>query len=231
MIVHLALAAWVLLVAFGVWAGTRQRPGTSDEIRTLAAVLAALSIAAGLFVLGALPANAHNGHEIEAWETEWRQRLDTHLDTHAGRLSAVPLEELLALAEERTAFQAAHAWHYNPPPPPTPKPTSRAPRRSTVSVPGNVEGWRPLVAGYFPADQVDRALCIIWHESRGNPNADNPTSSATGLFQVLASLWAPHYGVTTAQLYNPETNTRIAAAIWRSQGWWAWSPYKRGECR
>lgn len=96
---------------------------------------------------------------------------------------------------------------------------------------GPVERWRPLVASEFPGDEVDTALCIIRHESRGDPEADNPRSSARGLFQILGSLWAPHYGVSRAELYDPVTNARLARDIWDNYGWWAWSPYKRGACR
>lgn len=93
-----------------------------------------------------------------------------------------------------------------------------------------VERWRPLVATQFPESEVDTALCLIRHESGGDPSADNPRSSARGLFQVLGSLWAPHYGVSRAALYDPLTNTLIAHGIWEKQGWGAWSPYKRGLC-
>lgn len=96
---------------------------------------------------------------------------------------------------------------------------------------GPVERWRPLVESEFPDSQVETAMCIIRHESNGDPDADNPRSSASGLFQVLGSLWAPYYGVTRAQLYEPLVNIRIARDIWQRHGWWAWSPYKRGSCR
>ena len=96
---------------------------------------------------------------------------------------------------------------------------------------GAIERWRPLVSLYFPPDQVERALCIIDHESNGDPRADNPRSSARGLFQVLGSLWAPHYGIARSDLYDPVINTRIALDIWENYGWSAWSPYQRGSCR
>ena len=96
---------------------------------------------------------------------------------------------------------------------------------------GDIERWRPLVSLYFPPDQVETAICIIGRESNGNPEADNPTSSARGLFQVLGSLWAPHYGIQTEDLYDPAINTRIAVDIWENYGWGAWSPYQRGACR
>lgn len=97
--------------------------------------------------------------------------------------------------------------------------------------PGPVVRWEPLVAEHFPDSQIDTALCIIRHESKGDPSADNPRSSARGLFQILGSLWRPHYNLSYGDLYDPEINTRTARLIWNDYGWWAWSPYKRGECR
>jgi len=94
-----------------------------------------------------------------------------------------------------------------------------------------VERWRPLVAQHFPPDQVDTALCIIRHESGGDPTADNPRSTASGLFQILGSLWGPYYGVSRSELYEPTTNTRLAGDIWKNNGWSPWSPYQRGACR
>lgn len=90
-----------------------------------------------------------------------------------------------------------------------------------------VERWRPLVEDHFPAEEIEVALCVIRHESGGNPGADNPRSSATGLFQVLSSLWSDHYGVSYAQLLDPEINTRVARSIWDQSGWSAWSAYRR----
>lgn len=93
------------------------------------------------------------------------------------------------------------------------------------------ERWRPLVAEHFPAEEVDTAICIIGYESNGDPEAENPRSSATGLFQILASLWGPHFGVSSEELLDPETNTRLARRVWDESGWWAWSPYQSGNCR
>lgn len=96
---------------------------------------------------------------------------------------------------------------------------------------GPVERWRPLVATQFPDEELDTAMCIIRHESNGDASADNPRSTARGLFQVLGSLWAPKYEVPQTALYDPVTNTRMAADIWEKQGWRAWTPYQRGSCR
>lgn len=90
-----------------------------------------------------------------------------------------------------------------------------------------VERWRPLVGEYFPPEEVEVALCVIQNESGGDPEAENPRSSATGLFQVLSSLWSDHYGVSYTELLDPNVNTRVARAIWDESGWAAWSAYRR----
>lgn len=116
------------------------------------------------------------------------------------------------------------------PPPPTTTTTTKPPA-TFRGVGADVEQWRPLVSRYFAATDVERALCLMQHESGGNPNAKNPRSSARGLMQILGSLWAPHYGVSLEELYDPNINLAIAADIRRAQGWQAWSPYNRGLCR
>jgi soluble lytic murein transglycosylase-like protein len=95
----------------------------------------------------------------------------------------------------------------------------------------DVEEWRPLVAGHFEPEDVDRILCLMEHESGGNPNAANPRSSASGLMQVMASVWADEFDVTWDQLYEPEINLYVARQILDRQGFTAWAPYNRGLCR
>ena len=90
--------------------------------------------------------------------------------------------------------------------------------------------WGPLVAAYFRIEDVPRALCLMGHESRGDPRAINPTSGASGLMQVMP-FWAARFGYSAADLLDPMVNLEIAAWIRDYQGWTAWSPYKRGLCR
>lgn len=92
------------------------------------------------------------------------------------------------------------------------------------------EEYRPLIAGQFPWDQVDNAICVVVAESGANPAAKNPRSSARGLFQVLASLWSPYFGFSYNDLYVPELNVYAAARIWEMDGWGAWSPRTRRLC-
>ncbi|NND85395.1 MAG: transglycosylase SLT domain-containing protein [Acidimicrobiia bacterium] len=76
------------------------------------------------------------------------------------------------------------------------------------------ESWRWLVEIYFPEGLVNEALAIIQCESRGNPDAENPRSTATGLFQFLSSTWSwasVEAGWAGASRYDPEANTAVAA--------------------
>ncbi len=105
--------------------------------------------------------------------------------------------------------------------------TGRA--ESTVAVTGDptVDRWHPLVAHYFPPEQVANALRVMACESEGNPNAKNPRSSASGLMQVVRSTWGwiapmidapPFYEAR----FDPEWNIRIAAKLWEVGGWKHW---------
>lgn len=156
-------------------------------------------------------AEAHTTAQLDAWVEEWQtNRPWTVESVEAWRIMAARHPDYFKYSE--------------------PAEPSASPTRSVRPAPAGSEPWRTLVSAYFPAAEVDRALCIIYHESRGNPSAVSPTDDH-GLFQIHAPIWGPHFGVSRTDLYNPDTNTRVAAAVWASQGWRAWSPYKRGECR
>ncbi|MGH8928695.1 MAG: transglycosylase SLT domain-containing protein [Acidimicrobiia bacterium] len=117
--------------------------------------------------------------------------------------------------------------------------TATTPVVTTTTVPGSisrtlkpaVERWRSLTASYFSADLVDQALSIIQCESLGDPEAYNPYSGASGLFQFLPGTWAvtsPKAGFAGASPFDPEAN--IAAAAWlssyyQSTGRGPWVPW------
>jgi hypothetical protein len=78
-----------------------------------------------------------------------------------------------------------------------------------------VERWRPIVDMYFPEDRVDWGLRIMECESHGDPEAKNPTSTASGLFQHLGSMWNDRTaaaGWEGADIFDPFAN--IAMAAW-----------------
>jgi hypothetical protein len=100
------------------------------------------------------------------------------------------------------------------------------------SPPPEVEQWRGLVSQHFPANRVDEALHIMWCESRGDPEAYNPYSGASGLFQFIPSTWASasvSAGYAGASVFDPAANT--ASAAWLAGEydrlglyyWQAWS--------
>lgn len=102
---------------------------------------------------------------------------------------------------------------------------------------GPVERWRLLVEEHFPPGEVETAMCVLSGESRGDPNADNPRSTARGLFQFLRSTWndmvptevtGGPYG--SGVVYDPEANIRAAAWLQAAEGWSQWSVYNRGVC-
>ncbi len=116
-------------------------------------------------------------------------------------------------------------------PPATTTPTSGG-GGGSWNHPPRVEQWRSLVQAHFPTSRVEEALRIIDCESNGDPNATNPYSGATGLFQFLPSTWAstaPKAGYGGYTATDPEAN--IATAAWLAnryqelgQSYWqAWS--------
>jgi hypothetical protein len=84
-----------------------------------------------------------------------------------------------------------------------------------------VERWRPIVERYFPEDRIDWALRIIECESHGDPTAKNPHSTASGLFQHLASLWperSARAGFAGTGVFDPFANVAVAAWLLENGG-------------
>lgn len=80
-----------------------------------------------------------------------------------------------------------------------------------------------LVQRYFAPGHVAEALTVIRCESRYDPNAANPRSSARGLFQHLEVYWSERStkaGWEGADIYDPEAN--VAVAAWLSNGGSSW---------
>ena len=130
----------------------------------------------------------------------------------------------------------------SPTSPPSTSPVTTTPSNTTTTTSGGggtswnhppaVERWRPLVQQFFPSNRVEEALRIIDCESNGDPDAYNPYSGASGLFQFIPSTWAstaPKSGYGGRSVFEPEAN--VASAAWlgnRYEGlgqyfWRAWS--------
>jgi len=81
----------------------------------------------------------------------------------------------------------------------------------------NAGDWAPLLKHEgWPSVAVPHAIYIIRRESGGRPEAKNPTSSATGLFQILATMYPGR------NLYDPVINVDTALQLYRSCGWSPW---------
>lgn len=119
-----------------------------------------------------------------------------------------------------------------------PPPTTTTSTSSTVPAPQpggefppSVERWRSLVSTYFAPSRVDGALAVIGCESNGDPDAYNPYSGASGLFQFLPSTWAttsPKAGFAGASAFDAEANIGTAAwlsSYYESRGSSPWAPW------
>jgi hypothetical protein len=90
------------------------------------------------------------------------------------------------------------------------------------------EGWRPLVEKFFRPGDVDRAMRVMACESLGDPNARNPLSGASGLFQHIPRYWperSASAGFGGASIFDPEANVAVAAWMiyeYPGGGWQHW---------
>jgi len=155
-----------------------------------------------------VPIQAHTRAEMTAWEDAWH--IAAEVDLSAGLLA------------ELVDMRQRHPWYWD-------EPTQNPPRVDTTVHRGmgnDVEQWQPLVEIYFGVN-TDAALRVMACESGGNPEAKNPSSSASGLFQFLASTWKKVTGENyPGNVFDGESN--IAAAAELSGGGSDWSQW---SCR
>jgi len=86
------------------------------------------------------------------------------------------------------------------------------------------QSWRALVSVYWPPDLVDRAMCILWEESKGREWIVNTRSGAAGLFQIMPFWWEKSLPAEyRGDRLDPATNVRAAYYIYERQGWGAWT--------
>ena len=161
--------------------------------------------------------------------------------------SAAEYREALSAVDAAQAKEEEQERQEEREPPTTTTPDSPAPSTTTTvavttttdagsgedsDFPAAVERWRGEVSRFFPASRVNQALAIIQCESRGDPDAYNPYSGASGLFQFLPSTWAataPKAGFEGAEPFDAVANIGTAAWLGQryedlGQGFWApWS--------
>jgi len=112
----------------------------------------------------------------------------------------------------------------------TPRKPSGVVSAPSQPVSAGVEQWRGLVSAYFPPEQVNKALSVMQCESGGNPNAKNPNSSASGLFQWLWRdflYWANDImglNVGTDARFDPTISVAVSAyRVAVQDGWRGWT--------
>lgn len=96
--------------------------------------------------------------------------------------------------------------------------TTRAPSPSP-------DQWRELVSRYFAAADVDKALRVIYCESRGRADVVRQGGTASGLFQHLPRYWSSRSsaaGIPGADILDPEANVLVAAWLFYRDGWRHW---------
>lgn len=186
---------------------SRQKgPARFATFAAIAAILVAMS----------QPASAHTREELDAWIEEWSTQ-------------AVELGESAAWVAEWVDVANRHSCQFD-------RADCHVYTATTVNRPaarvwnGNVEQWRPLVATYFRAEDVETAMRILACENTtGDPSVKNPNSSATGLFQHLGKYWADRSAAAGWAGYprtDPVANVAVAAWLRDQRGGWNhWTCY------
>jgi len=96
----------------------------------------------------------------------------------------------------------------------------------TPQVPAPTRSVEQLIRDIWPDDQEEKALRIAWRESGYQPGVTSPTGCCHGIFQIheIHFSWMRNFGVTTVdQLFDAETNIRMAYELYkRAGGWGPW---------
>lgn len=70
--------------------------------------------------------------------------------------------------------------------------------------------------------EIARLKRIAWCESTYDPEAVNPSSSASGLFQILYQTWISNTDYSWEDRFDPVINTRAAIEIYQEHGFNQW---------
>jgi LysM repeat protein len=106
---------------------------------------------------------------------------------------------------------------------------STARRVGTVATLAGSAVLAPVVAGVIPQADADTLDVIAHCESGGNPLAKNPSSSASGLFQIVNGTWAAYGGLQFAPTARSATAAQqriVAERILAAEGTSPWNPSK-----
>lgn len=85
----------------------------------------------------------------------------------------------------------------------------------SLTVPNAVLQWRQLAEKYATINSIldpEEIQAIIWNESSGNPNAQNPNDPSWGLMGVTAPIGKAYASITNnQQLFDPDTNVKAGS--------------------
>lgn len=104
------------------------------------------------------------------------------------------------------------AWQALLPPPPAPRP---APQRPNVNpAPAPAPNPAPPSSSGGASNGWAIPESIVMCESGGNYQAENPTSTASGAYQIIDSTWDGYGGYSSASDAPPSVQDERAAQIW-----------------
>lgn len=204
-------------------------------MRSLLSTLLALGLLAGLFWVGGAAAEPRGG-TVDISPARQAPPVPFALPFTPGEGTSPPPAppEVPAVVPDPVVGEARNAWFGCQPPAEASvcvSLTTSGPEDLVPSEPAGVEDWRPLVEAFFAPDDVERALRVMQCESHGNPVAKNPRSTASGLFQHLASMWPPRAeaaGFGGSDVFDPVANVATAAwLVYEGGGWSHWNPSRR----
>ena len=163
-------------------------------------------------------ATVDEGLMKEAWVHHWERKLETGL---TDSLVSEYRETVLALRKAEPEPLAAIDSVKTPPITPSQPSITRAKPSGE---------WASLVSMYFASSQVNQALSVLQCESKGNPNAQNSSSSAAGLFQFVQNTWDWVAGETGSPTYAQggpfDAEWNVINAAWLSNGGKDWSHWQ-----
>ncbi len=162
----------------------------------------------------------------------WIGAANNPVDTPVPTTRPVPAASSLTVPFDIEPVETDESYEVGCPPPTevslcgTAERVELTPADLVPDAPTGAEDWRPLVASFFEPTDVDRAIRVIRCESGGNPTAKNPRSTASGLFQHLASMWGDRSvaaGVAGSDVFDPVANVQVAAwLVYEGGGWSHW---------
>lgn len=109
-------------------------------------------------------------------------------------------------------------------PPSTVPATTAPPPPTTAARAGGCFGYRDLVAVHFPASQIGNVCSVMDCESEGFAGAVGKAGER-GLMQIhpVNRPALRLAGLTWGSMFEPDSNLRFAASLWRERGWGPWT--------